>query len=768
MFDAGAARWLAWQRSLPPEQRATADIIVSSHVASVARAVENFVRSIPADCIEARIIGMVGIAPAAVVALKAALRCVTVEITPRWQIQNAIGRAIEWEMQQQWIRRERPAEWRAMEEIYKVRENRDRARKASEILARFEEEAPQIDRAAKRATSVLLYRSLMEAKCLSHTLILNKTVKEHLCWPSFGTWEALEASNVTGIEIAPARIPMIAPPLDWAGMNAGGYYTFRVQKPFIRHATSKAQQAFAKHKEPVAYWEAANAMQRIRWRVDERVLAVARKLAASKAAIAGIPSPDEFEPPPPPDNFNDDPGARAFHRRKAFYAMMRRRNRIRKGRILSMLQVAQNLAGRDIWMPMHACFRGRLYASPVELNYQGRDIERGILRFADGMPIATDSDERALVNYGAACMGMSRASDQERRKAIDSHLKEIEDTSRDPLGESLEWWSNADKPFQLLAWCMEWEAYRKHGRGFVSHLPCRIDATSSTVQISAGIMRDMRMAKWANITRNGDPVDFYAAISRETMRLLANNPSGHARRWTEFLKCGFCRDDVKPPAMVYLHGGTWQGVYREISSWYKDRATRQREEAFAYTSLGQPIMLFVRMFVSAVDNLLPSFKWLPLWLRACVDKASRCGVVLSWTTPEGLLVPHYYPMPRKARAASVNRTTFDEAAERENIVAERNAIFVNMIHSVEGAIAARTVNNSGVPVVSVFDGFACHAPSVARVAAQARHAFAHCVDAMHPAIIKRSFEGCGIRMPDPPECGSFDPMDAIESPYAYS
>ena len=140
-------------------------------------------------------------------------------------------------------------------------------------------------------------------------------------------------------------------------------------------------------------------------------------------------------------------------------------------------------------------FRSRIYPVQNHLHTQGTDTMKSVMMFKQGYPIPDKETERWFYIYGANQYGYDKELYDERIAKI----KEIpyREYAKDPFSNL--GWTEADSPFQFLAWCYEVVAYEDNPTEFLSHLPIGLDATCSGIQIYSGLLLDGEGALAVNV-----------------------------------------------------------------------------------------------------------------------------------------------------------------------------------------------------------------------------------------------------------------------------
>ena len=81
----------------------------------------------------------------------------------------------------------------------------------------------------------------------------------------------------------------------------------------------------------------------------------------------------------------------------------------------------------------------------------------------------------------------------------------------DPFG--FRWWTEADEPWQFLAFAYEFVAFCDQGYGFLSNLPVMVDGSNNGLQHFSAILRDPIGGKATNLTDEDMPQDIYQEVA---------------------------------------------------------------------------------------------------------------------------------------------------------------------------------------------------------------------------------------------------------------
>ncbi len=339
----------------------------------------------------------------------------------------------------------------------------------------------------------------------------------------------------------------VAPPLDWQNEKDGGFHlaALRQEYPLLKgkHLASDARVS-------ADTLSAVNALQRTAWQINRALLDAVSRLpdkVLRRIVANGADSKD-------------------FRRR---------------------LNIAQEL--RDIqalYNVIQLDYRGRFYPMVgTSLKVQGDDLALALLRFAPSdAPVNPKLRQRAEVALKLAATDHYGPLPRDLRPQphgaqfnslvatrlawVRQHEAQILATAAEPAANA-EFWMRAKKPWQFLAWCIEWA---EQGRECAeqSTLPVRADCTTSVYQHLACLLRSQGLAEWTNLTRassrvDHSPADFYAEVAKRLREWLTQESEQPSEHWEaqerEVLKYlaavpaqVFTRDLIKSPAMTWAYG----------------------------------------------------------------------------------------------------------------------------------------------------------------------------------------------------------------------
>lgn len=482
-------------------------------------------------------------------------------------------------------------------------------------------------------------------------------------------------------------------------------------------------------------YDALHLLQETAWRVNKRVLEVAKTVwAKSKdGGVAGLPQISERDfpprtprmvehgerilewkqngrkgPRPKPDEETDAEVLAWKKQASPIYRFNAKRVSKLKATSNTILIAEQYADYAAIYFPHMLDFRGRFYPIPAFLQPQGSDLARGLLTFAEGLPITEENGGGPwLAIHLAACWGKDRQSGidydkvslDERITWVEEHEDQWRRIAEDPYANTE--WHQADKPFQALAAIFEWVAFLDHGWGYVSSLPVMVDGTCNGIQHLSAILRDEVAGRYVNLVPADKPQDIYKVVAvgneewthTDTMaqeaveglqRVLerierAGGAEGaKATYWLDLTGRDLPRTLTKRQVMVLPYGGTKDSFFTYTREWLDEAdpapqaegAKREPHdwEAMVFESTGltlinpdgtskdidelrrelrtaRIVFLAARLW-DVVNVVVEKGMSVMEWLQKCAKVVAVANQPIYWTVPSGFTVRHFYGLNR--------------------------------------------------------------------------------------------------------------------------
>ena len=658
------------------------------------------------------------------------------------------------------------------------------------------------------------------------------------------TLEWITQENKAQEALFPVYYPTLIPPKPWTTPFDGGYYTRAVRRLSLVKTSNRAYlEELANNVEMPNVYASVNAMQDTGWKINAPVMEVLETLAKTAAGRAKLPqrmdAPDL--PARPADIPVDLPIAEMTEEQqermkewKQAAASAHHEFQKAKAKVIQLdrlLTIARLMLDKEaFYFPYQLDFRGRVYAVPLFLNPQGSDTSRGLLTFAEGLPIEDQKAADWLAIHGAGMFGYDKDSLEGRVRWIAEHEAQIIASAENPY--DCRFWEDADKPWQFLAFCFEWAGFRKEGWGYVSNLPVQMDGTCNGLQNFSAMLRDEVGGAAVNLVPSDKPNDIYANVAklvaeqvewdaamdprevsvlraeRDVLKAkLAELPKGHdeakplaeqiagleklisAKGWVGHITRKVC----KRPVMTMPYGSEQYGFKKQV---FEDIVKRWKEvfkdDPFPWEGNGWKAADYLGSIIwVAVNKVVTKAGEAMKWLQGAAKQAAELELPVRWTTPAGLVVLQEY---RELGIERVN-LTFQGTQLRLNLERELNdnteetkkekkpqpiskqeqksGIAPNWVHSCDAAHMQLTVvaaQECGISAFSlVHDSYGTHAARTEDLAFLLREQFVKMYLRNILADFKSDLEEqIDAELPDLPSMGSLNLLDVMNSKFFFS
>lgn len=587
------------------------------------------------------------------------------------------------------------------------------------------------------------------------------------------------------IESTPYFLPCVEPPKDWTSVDDGGFHTNEMRRlhPWMVKTYAQTRDDYRSgemHNEMAA----VNALQRVKWRINKRLLEAVSNVARvhdmdeiiSQAEMPKPRKPEWLDKSMTKEDMNDTQ-QREFKKWKREVADWHTDERLRAGksnRFYNAMRVARKFAEYPaIYFVYFVDFRGRKYVQTTGVSPQGSDLQKALLEFGEGKPLHTQSAKDWFCITGANRWGYDKATLPDRVKWVAEHHDLILSFAADPVNNDE--WKTADKPLQFLAWCLEYEQWQVFGDRFLSRSAVPMDGSCNGLQNFSAMLRDAVGGVATNLLPPKNPRDvpndIYGLVAELVTAILeaeADDEDGFRKLWLEH---GLTRTLVKRSVMTLPYGSrqsSWadfivsdylkEGKFPGLDKKMYDRAAR-----FLSKRLGVAIADTV---VAAADAMT--------WLQKSSTAILREGYDrIKWITPSGFPVTQVYWETEEHRIntklcgnakLSIRRST-DEVKKSRH----RNGIAPNFVHSLDASHLTLVVNRAKAEGIDAFamihDDYGTHAADTARLYAIIREVF---VDMYQRHDVLEEFRAAYGFLQEPPAMGDLDLTQVLDSPYFFS
>lgn len=581
----------------------------------------------------------------------------------------------------------------------------------------------------------------------------------------------------------PVWMPAVIPPRDWTGLRKGGFYSPEAQDQcgfVITKASSnpKAQTAALKGANLTKVYDAINHLQKTSWSVNTRILEVAQQIWELGLGTA-MPSTIKIEPPPFPfaEKWTKDAatpeelGEFELWKMHATMAYTQEKERVGKCALVSrIIAMAQRFKDQpDLFFVWHSDFRGRMYSVASGLAPQSSDLGKGLLQFSVAKPLRDADGERWFKIHGANTYGVDKVSYADRVKWVDDNRARLIRIAADPISHRAEW-GVADKPFQFLAWCMEYADYCTAPDSFRSRIAVAMDGTCNGLQNFSAMLRDAVGGAATNLTDGEVPSDIYGEVAAVVRRKLESSSSGTAAKWLAF---GIDRSVCKRPVMTLPYGSTQQSCRNYLFQSYMEA----KREVFERSELVEAVNYLTVVVWESIGEVVVAARAAMGWLQDVSSILAKKGLPIQFTTPSGFVVHQEIKQMEVKKVSTVlcgrTRIAIGTPTDKIDSRKQRNGIAPNFVHSCDAAHLVATVlkaKDAGIThIAAIHDDYGVHACDSQAFAGMIRSAFVEQysenvllrfhteLSAMYPEVV----------LPLPPAYGELELEQVLQSSYFF-
>lgn len=433
------------------------------------------------------------------------------------------------------------------------------------------------------------------------------------------------------------RLPMIAEPKPWTKVDDGGYYTQRTELSTVGWVRWPE---VSKHALPCVI-KSVNILQSIPHQLDHKQMEFERSLWQSGHALGKLPSMHRLSEPIDNEYKQKGLGPRAYWEAVWKWKSDQRKNSARIGFVHAQIIYEKLQRERDLYWVWHMDSRGRCYCRGGQVNPQGPDHMRSLVRFAEESPIKGNEDCFAW-SLGEA-YGLQ--ADQEVRT---NYLKKmshvISKIGSEPM-TMLPYLEKTKEPFRFAQLCRDWHEYL-NDPGYTSGTIHWLDQTCSGWGHVACLTADGTLARFTNVTgtKKGD---LYAGLGRLIVNRLKwitesedqpdNERTAKFAAW--WLKHDPPRSFWKKALMPVIYGQTHMSMTDTIVRYLRDEVKDfLADEGLRIHELAS---VMASIMLSIAKEALPNYLNLSKWLAATAGLMMDKGIRPYWFTPNGLAVESY-------------------------------------------------------------------------------------------------------------------------------
>lgn len=618
--------------------------------------------------------------------------------------------------------------------------------------------------------------------------------------------------------------PMVIPPKPWTNPFDGGYYlNLGTPQRLIKDSKKEVSELYNDVDMPNVY-KAVNAIQSTAWRINKKVLEVAHDILEWDHIPEGLGIPSRVPPEKPvrPDNYESkSPEGKAWRVEMLHWYQARVSERGKRILVSALTSLAEEYKDFEaIYFPHNLDFRGRVYPLTT-LSPQGCDLSKGLLEFSEGIPLG-EHGATWLAFHGANCYGLDKKPMKERLEWVYSHGDFIQAIADNPL-DRLEW-TEADSPWEFLAFCFEWSEYQAKGEAFLSRLAVAFDGSCSGLQHFSAMLRDEVGGSAVNLVPSNVVQDIYGLVAAKVTEKLKEDASNGSidvveateegdefiRKGTqsmalEWLNFGVSRTVCKRPTMTLCYGSKAYGFSEQILEDTINVALEKNPTAFASPRQSARYLagLIWDALGTTVVKAVEAMNWLQTvsGLLANDKDATGNALPVTWVTPAGFPVRQKYPktvLKRISTILSGNIGVIDLEDPDKHLKAgeqlsptfpvpdgtkidtrkQRQGIAPNFVHSMDASHLMLTVDacvDQGINAFAmIHDSYGTHAGKADILFRTVREVFVKTytehdvLQELHDHVANQLSPKNLEKLPEPPSKGNLDLTQVLQSIYAFA
>lgn len=480
--------------------------------------------------------------------------------------------------------------------------------------------------------------------------------------------------------------------------------------------------------------DAVNTMQRTEWVINKPVFDVIKQCIEKDIPLGNLPiNPENIELPPKPFDIETNKESRTVWKRKAQKVYKERAKS--KSKYIQVRQILSEaeyfLNGDGFYYPYQLDFRGRIYPKPAMLSPQSADYSRALIKFKKGRPM--ESDE-AFVAFAIAGAGLFGEVDKEelhiRTEWVEKYNDKFIECANEPLTNT--WWTEADKPFGFLAWCIEYRDFAKtdFSPNFITTLPLQSDCSNSGLQHYSAMMRDEIGGKATNLIPSNKPNDVYGLVANKVaMKLRDKKDNPLAQHWLDY---GVDRKLCKKPVMCLPYSLTQYSCRQYLQDHIEKELLEKNKQHQFGEDLFSPTQWLTPIVWEGINDVIKGAKEIMSFLKKVSRLVAEENLPVTWTTPLGLPVfMSCYKKESKRVKTKMGDSIVKLSIQSETKEIDKRktgqSICPNFIHSLDASVLQLAVckaRDYGVDEFSlIHDSFGVVAPDVEKMGQALREAF---------------------------------------------
>ena len=578
-------------------------------------------------------------------------------------------------------------------------------------------------------------------------------------------WKLVQSMREDIATSQPYLTPTIMSPKDWhtardGEPTMGGYYL--LDHPLVKCGVWKHTNADMTGVSQASL-DALNHAQSTPWMVNQFVADVALKAVVDEQSLNGLLP--LLETRTPTTGLTGSDLRRAIEDNESLQGQ--------HGEMRRQLGASITLRNRGaFWFPHNFDWRLRMYPLPFDLHPQGNDLSRGLLMFANGVPI-TKQGIYWLGVYIASLAGNDKLPFNDRMTWTQENHEAIYAAGHEPMDDL--WWTELDEPWQFLAAAREWYllSNEENPERFITHLPVQQDGSCNGMQHFSMMARDELGAQATNCRPSETLNDLYLQVAdrvREEMYRDLSNGSSEAALWLpKFEDMGQRRKIVKRAVMTTPYGVTNRGITQFM-------ITDRHVAEFAADERLPAAIYMTGKITAAIDAAMSKGREVQGYFSRVAGALAKDNVPLMWRTPAGSVCIQKYSdlqVIRVITAGGVLRLNGEIEQGALNSSKMAQSASPNVVHSCDAAHLQLTVNamhEAGIRSFSmIHDSYGTHAANIDLMRSLLREQAYGMYKGNYLKTWAASVEALtGVPVEPPPALGNWDVSEVLQAEYMFA
>jgi DNA-directed RNA polymerase len=478
--------------------------------------------------------------------------------------------------------------------------------------------------------------------------------------------------------------------------------------------------------------QSVNIMQKTEWVINRPVFDVLETCILNSYQLGKLPiNPEDIPLPPKPFDIAINKEAKTKWKREASNVYKERaKSKSKYIQIRQILEEAKKFLDIGFWYPYQLDFRGRIYPKSPMLSPQSADYARALIKFKFGKPMAT---EEAFNNFAVAGAGLFGETDKEelsiRRQWVIDNADKIISTANSPLQDT--WWTDADKPFSFLAWCIEYRDFAEtdFDPKFITTLPIHSDCSNSGLQHYSAMMRDEVGGKATNLVPSNKPNDVYGLVAEKVIDKLKQETNPMAKQWLEY---GIDRKICKKPVMCLPYSLTQYSCRQYIQDHVEKELVENNKSHNFGDDLFKSTYYLTKIVWKSINEVIVGAKDIMKFLKDVAKLVASENLPVAWTSPLGLpiMMSAYKKESKRVKTKmgdSIIKLSVSSETEEIDRRKTQQSICPNLIHQLDSSVLSLSVvkgSELGIDNFSlIHDSFGVLAPDADNMSLALREAF---------------------------------------------